>query len=170
RSGEDNAVSRVLLQAIAEAAGVTVPSGFKSDHLFLDTRGQADGGGGGGGICNGSNSSNGGGGGDHAVKAALPRGATVILPGSFNPLHRGHIGLLEAARRLGSGATKPETKVAAVHGLFELSVANADKGGMAVEEIRRRARQFGEAGGIGCPSPLLISRAPLFSQKVGGFL
>lgn len=173
------------------------------------------------------------------VRAALPRGATIVLPGSYNPLHRGHLGLLEAARGLlrakleleasssssslssstinhpplpqggASSASKSSAiggenasdKAAAtapgegrgvneelfgstgedddgncssssssdstvVHGVFEVSVANVDKGGLAAEEVRRRAKQFSDPGGPGWPHPVVVTRAPLFSQKV----
>lgn len=266
RGGEDAAVSRVLVQAVAEAAGVVVPSGFKSAHLFLgaqhETNGESSAGGespaveqvptaelspepdafeelvGGrssavlivprdtrGSVAGAAAGGDGGGcaaaaaggavstddpnsaepearsetpesqGGavvvlrDAVVRAALPQGATVILPGSYNPLHRGHLGLMKAARALYSDKLRSEAAglngggVAggvvrgqgttdhgrfAVHAIFEISVANADKGGLAVDEIKRRAGQFSEAGGVGWPYPVVISRAPLFSQKVGG--
>lgn len=273
-------MSRVLLQAIAEAAGVAVPIGFKSDHLFLKTQAQIDahdatdediaGSDENASVhaetasrprrrrreepttevvpaaefvpepdaieelvnerstsvlivprdtrhavddasSRSSNKVNNVGTGanaeadtatecpkapgvvvlrDGAVKGALPRGATVVLPGSYNPLHKGHLGLLEAARALhsrmlnselrrgaGQGAEPRRTDDAtaeltsvAVQAVFELSVANADKGGLAVDDVRRRTRQFTEAGSVGWPYPLVVTRAPLFSQKVGRFL
>ncbi|CAM9743791.1 unnamed protein product [Ectocarpus sp. 6 AP-2014] len=297
RSGEDAAVSRLLLQAIADAVGVPVPFGFKADHLLLN-------GGGGGnlpsvheeegveagrgaavaaaaaaaageaetvvsaevvpaadlahdpdaieelvaGRCGTAlvvprdtrGATNAAGEAVEAgapvvvlregamVRAALPRGATVILPGSYNPLHRGHVGLLEAARSLldaeingesrrgetpqkppaadkaaagwgregeqgvqadegmGAGAASAdggsggldvdagggdvgheerERKRTAVHGIFEISVSNVDKGGLGVEEIQRRVMQFSEPGGVGWPYPVAVTKAPLFSEK-----
>lgn len=160
------------------------------------------------------------------VRMALPPGATIVLPGSYNPLHRGHLGLLEAARALlrakikhdslstkippqgsASSASAPasvsaaisdenangKTEAAAsarrggqgghgrrvgsvvggnndgsitVHAVFEVSVANVDKAGLTVEEVRRRAKQFSDPGGMGWPHPVVVTRAPLFSQKV----
>ncbi len=109
------------------------------------------------------------------VRAALPRRTTLILPGSYNPLHRGHVGLLEAARKLlgdhlgtpaGAAAAPPP---GAVHGVFEVSVANADKGGLTADQVRRRTEQFSAPGGVGWPYPVVVTRAPLFSQKVKGF-
>ncbi len=74
------------------------------------------------------------------------RGA--ILSGAFNPLHEGHIRLAAiAARRTGLPI------------FFELPVANADKGLISAEEVQRRLRQFRDK------HPVLLSRAPLFSQK-----
>jgi hypothetical protein len=75
-----------------------------------------------------------------------PRGP--LLSGAFNPLHAGHLGMAAAAARL-SGAPA----------VFELAVRNADKGELTEAEVARRAAQF-----VG-RAPLLLSTAPLFSQK-----
>lgn len=237
RSGEDNAVSRVLLQAIAESAGVAVPLPFKANHLFLNTGGGESGHVSDGGAttevipvvelvpeadaveellegraesvlivpkdrrCDSGDSSPLGDSADiadegnerleavvlrdGAVEAALPRGATVILPGSYNPLHRGHLGLLEAARALHSenleaatgkfggsaagveeGVASKARKGGAVRAVFEVSVSNVDKGGLTAGEVRRRTRQFSDVGGVGWPYPVIVTRSPLFSQKV----
>jgi hypothetical protein len=83
-----------------------------------------------------------------AVGAAAP---TVLLPGSFNPLHTGHTQLLQAAcDAVGGGAT----------GGFELSVTNADKGVLPRGEVENRERQF--AAGV---HALVLTDAPLFVQK-----
>lgn len=110
---------------------------------------------------------------DVPAQRALSRACTVVLPGSFNPLHRGHVRLLDAARALHlrkcqDKAASTETAVddLAVHSVFELSVANADKGGLSGEEVRKRALQFSDPGGIGWPCTVVLSRAPLFSEKV----
>ncbi|CAM9210280.1 unnamed protein product [Scytosiphon promiscuus] len=266
RFGEDNAVSRVLLQAIAEAAKVPVPRGFMTDHLLPSDaptapceQAPASGGAEGGkktgmaaaaavstasptevapaaelapepdaleelaaGRCSAvlivprdtrqaaaAEAAQREGGGAAAgtagvgsagveaivlregalVRAALPKGRTVVLPGSYNPLHRGHLGLLEAARaaletnirETSSKSRPPEASTTAtassgvggvgssgattVHGVFEISVSNVDKGGLAAEEVRRRTAQFAEPGGVGWPYPVVVTRAPLFSQK-----
>jgi hypothetical protein len=88
-----------------------------------------------------------------------PDGAAVVgpkpkavLPGSFNPLHRGHTGLaLAAAARLGGP----------VH--FELSVANADKPELPREEVERRVAQF---AGV---APVWVTRAATFGEKADLF-
>jgi nicotinic acid mononucleotide adenylyltransferase len=82
----------------------------------------------------------------------ITRGETlsgvILLSGSFNPLHQGHRQLAEiAARRL----QRPL--------FFELPLVNAAKGQIQPEETLRRSAQF-----IGF-APLLLTQAPLFSQK-----
>jgi hypothetical protein len=72
----------------------------------------------------------------------------ALLSGAFRPLHQGHERLIEqAAAQLG----RP--------GLFELPVANADKGTLIAEEVQRRLGQF--AGRY----PVVLSRAALFVEK-----
>jgi hypothetical protein len=85
------------------------------------------------------------------VESGVPRlepKPLALLPGSFNPLHRGHVGLARAAaRHLGVN----------VH--FELSVVNADKPELPREEVERRVAQF---AGVG---PVWLTRAPTFVRK-----
>jgi hypothetical protein len=72
----------------------------------------------------------------------------ALLSGSFNPLHDGHRHMAEvAARKLGQPV------------YFELPLVNADKAAIDPAEARRRVEQF--AG----QAPVILSRAPLFSQK-----
>ena len=72
----------------------------------------------------------------------------ALLPGAFNPLHDAH-------RRLAGVAAK----ILGQEVYFELSLVNADKAPISLEEARRRVAQF---AGIGT---VMLTRAPLFSQK-----
>ena len=76
--------------------------------------------------------------------------ATLILPGSFNPLHDGHERMMAVAEaRLGQG------------GVFELSVENPDKPLLDYIEIEKRQSQFHR--------PLRLTRLPTFLEKADEF-
>lgn len=145
RAGEELLLDRVLLNTLAEVWGIAdrlaVPllpgeapqteSALAADALATLLRGETatvgvapDGG----------------------LSASWPR-PVALLPGSFNPVHEGHWGLLALAeRRVGPAA-------------FELSVTNVDKPTLAAEEIRRRLTQFRWRG------PVWLTRAPTFAEK-----
>ena len=73
---------------------------------------------------------------------------SVVLAASFNPLHRGHIGLLAAARDL-----------TGLPGCFELSIENVDKPRLTRQELRSRLEQF---AGL---TPVMVTNAPTFVEK-----
>lgn len=102
-------------------------------------------------------------GGGASVSGAAP--PVVYLSGSFNPLHAGHEGLLLAAQQAVAAAIAGDgnnsTPSSLPSGCFELSLGNADKGLLPLEEAERRVRQFAQRG-----LPLLVTaEAPLFTQK-----
>ena len=72
----------------------------------------------------------------------------ALLPGSFNPLHHGHLALAAAAE-----------KHLALPVAFELSVANVDKPEMADDEVARRVAQFDGVGRV------WVTRAATFAAK-----
>jgi hypothetical protein len=86
-----------------------------------------------------------------ALRGHDPR-PTILLPGSFNPLHHGHTSLAEiAAERLGSPVA------------FELSIANVDKPELPTGELIRRLGQFVNR------APVYVSRAATFRAKAALF-
>lgn len=146
RSGEEAVLDAIILNMLAEAAGVSerlpVPL-LAGEHLDEDKRPhddalvallqgtipflcvEADG--------------------RFRRDAPLPE---IVLPGSFNPAHAGHFGMAAAASRM---AGKPVA--------FELSVLNVDKPPLTVAEVRRRLQPFlGQA-------PVWLTGAPTFLEK-----
>ena len=76
---------------------------------------------------------------------------TLIVPGSFHPLHAGHRGLARTAEQLtGRGA------------VFELSMVNVDKPSLDFIELRDRLGQFGEQSVVVTAAPNFIEKARLF--------
>lgn len=77
---------------------------------------------------------------------------TVLLAGSFDPFHDGHAKLAQVA----SGVIGSEV-------VFELSITNVDKPPLTRLEINRRAMQFSNLG------TLVLTRAPTFREKAEMF-
>jgi nicotinamide mononucleotide (NMN) deamidase PncC len=145
RLGEEAVVDAVMLNAMADAAGISprieVPllpgeqldsaDERKHDPLLALLRGEL------------------------AAVAVSPDGRVgelprpaALMPGAFNPLHAGHGQLaVAAARRLGLPVA------------FELSVVNVDKPPLAAAEIRRRLRAFAWC------TPVWLTRAATFVEK-----
>ena len=73
---------------------------------------------------------------------------SLILSGSFNPLHNGHIKLLEASKNM----TKLEP-------FFEISISNVDKRKISLEDLNSRISQFYNIGKI------LITNSATFEDK-----
>eukprot|EP00026_Physarum_polycephalum_P004978 Phypoly_transcript_05004.p1 GENE.Phypoly_transcript_05004~~Phypoly_transcript_05004.p1 ORF type:complete len:405 (+),score=73.53 Phypoly_transcript_05004:37-1251(+) len=80
----------------------------------------------------------------------------VLLPGSFNPLHEGHVRILDAATR--TCLTENQTKIG-IFPAFELSVFNVDKHPLSEPVMAHRASQF--AGRFN----VLVTNAPTFVEK-----
>lgn len=72
----------------------------------------------------------------------------VLLPGSFNPLHEGHVMVARVAEEV---TQRPLA--------FEISVTNVDKPPLAGETVRERLHQFA------WKSPVELTRAPTFVEK-----
>ena len=84
---------------------------------------------------------------DGQMMLSAPR-PPVLLPGSFNPLHEGHVLLARVAEEL---RQQPLA--------FEISVTNVDKPPLAGETVRHRLTQFA------WKSPVELTRAPTFVEK-----
>lgn len=74
---------------------------------------------------------------------------SVLLPGSFNPLHEGHVSLARVAEELRQ-----------LPSAFEISVVNVDKPALSGETVRQRVGQFA------WKSPVELTRSPTFVEKV----
>src|SRR5438094_6571546 len=72
----------------------------------------------------------------------------VLFPGSFNPIHEGHVLLARVAEEL---RQQPLA--------FEISVTNVDKPPLAGETVRHRLAQFA------WKAPVELTRAPTFVEK-----
>jgi nicotinamide mononucleotide (NMN) deamidase PncC len=72
----------------------------------------------------------------------------VLFPGSFNPMHEGHVLLARVAEEL---RQQPLA--------FEISVINVDKPPLTGETVRHRLAQFA------WKSPVELTRAPTFLEK-----
>lgn len=135
RAGEEDVVSRLVIAALARACNVDAEIDLRltsSEQLITEATRHAG-----------------------PVQRLLdedarwvmvhPDGAMVVdadppralLPGSFNPLHQGHVDLAAAA---GAALAEPVT--------YELSVVNVDKPPLTVDEVQRRIRQFRGAGSV----------------------
>jgi hypothetical protein len=71
----------------------------------------------------------------------------LMLPGSFNPVHQGHLNLLNIVQEM-----------TGLRGIFELSCANVDKPDIPEEEILCRASAIKNV-------PVALTHAPRFIQK-----
>lgn len=83
--------------------------------------------------------------------AALPEPGGLVFPGSFDPLHEGHLLMARVAEEI---AERPVA--------YELSVTNVDKPALDYVEIRDRAAQF-------APRALWFTRAATFLEKIAIF-
>ncbi|MGE0257564.1 MAG: hypothetical protein AB7H71_05125 [Alphaproteobacteria bacterium] len=83
--------------------------------------------------------------GEMALSAPRP---SVLFPGSFNPIHEGHVLLARVAEQF------RQQPVA-----FEISVTNVDKPPLAGEAVRSRLAQFA------WKAPVELTRAPTFVEK-----
>jgi Cytidylyltransferase-like len=147
RAAEEDLVSRAIVLWLAHACGIAAPSPrslLDADEQFAETvvatvdiidqllageldrvTAQPDG----------------------QLMLSAPR-PLVLLPGSFNPVHAGHVLLARVAEEL---RQQPSA--------FEISVTNVDKPPLAGKTVRHRLAQFA------WKSPVELTRAPTFVEK-----
>ena len=146
RAGEEDVVSRLVIAALARACNVGAEIDLRlasSERLITETARHADP------IQRLLD-------GDAGWVTVRPDGAMVadadpprvLLPGSFNPLHQGHVELAAAA---GAALGAPVA--------YELSVVNVDKPLLTVDEVQRRIEQFRGVGTV------VLTGAETFYQK-----
>jgi nicotinamide mononucleotide (NMN) deamidase PncC len=147
RPGEEDLVARAIVLWLARACGVPVPSPrtlLEADERYAEAVVQS-----GdlidqllaGGVSRVTVWPDG-----QLVPAAAPPG--VVLPGSFNPLHAGHLLLARVAEDM------RQQPVA-----FEIAVLNVDKPPLAAGEVRNRLAQFAWRARVE------LTRAPTFLEK-----
>ena len=147
RAAEEDLVSRAIVLWLARACGVAAPSPrslLDADEYYaemvvaaVDTIDQLVAG-------------------EHDRVTVQPDGQMmlsapqpfVLFPGSFNPMHEGHVLLARVAEEL---RQQPLA--------FEISVTNVDKPPLAGETVRNRLAQFA------WKSPVELTRAPTFLEK-----
>jgi hypothetical protein len=147
RAAEEDLVSRAIVLWLARACGIAAPSPRSlldaDDHYaetvvtVVDTIDQLLAG-------------------EHDRVTVVPDGQMilsapqpfVLFPGSFNPMHEGHVSLARVAEDL---RQQPLA--------FEISVTNVDKPPLAGETVKHRLAQFA------WKSPVELTRAPTFLEK-----
>ena len=88
--------------------------------------------------------------GSFAFLINVPLNNIVIFPGSFNPLHQGHIKTLESSCELNN-----------TNGIYELCVVNVDKPLLTIAEIEKRLEQFKFPNNI----PIILTNESLLFDK-----
>jgi nicotinic acid mononucleotide adenylyltransferase len=91
---------------------------------------------------------------------------SIVFPGSFNPVHEGHVELAKASM------AKTDSKMA----FFELSITNADKPALSLDTVIDRLEKFLQIPMLQleentsilsrCRWGVILTNAPLFKQKV----
>ena len=150
RYEQEDTLSTCLISALAEACGLQVPDPPPQSHMTLTKvewmvdpaledlfTGAVD-------VVEMGT--------DGHLSASVARHSRLILSGSFNPLHDGHVELAAVAeRRTGRSAC------------LEISIHNVDKPTLAYCELRERLVPL--KGRF----PVLLTRAPTFDQKAALF-
>ena len=84
-----------------------------------------------------------------------PQHPQLVLPGSFNPLHAGHIAMLSYAE-----------KVLGSQGVYELAIANVDKPPLDYSSVQERLSTFKDLATL---APVWLTTLPTFVEKAAAF-
>jgi hypothetical protein len=148
RLGQEEALSRFILQVLGETCGLEeqLEGGWPSASISKEVRdisasepleavlaGEVD-------VIEAHFPEN--------MNSEVERRGRLLFPGSFNPLHEGHIALAQAAQRR-----------AGLPLCLEISVANVDKPSLAYAEVAQRLDS------IQGRYPVVVTRAPTFVEK-----
>jgi hypothetical protein len=90
----------------------------------------------------------------------------LVLPGSFNPLHEGHVGVLEKAAQV---RNLPRSSIRDGVAVFEISMTNADKGAIDEAQLLERLEAFAEIKAsvvVTAEHPTFVSKAQV-SERDG---
>ena len=148
RAGEEDLAARAILLWLARACDVPAPSPaalLDPDEDFATTEAEAPD----DPVTNLLA-------GQHLRITAQPDGQLIlaapppplVFPGSFNPLHQGHLALAQTVQDL---RQQPMA--------YEISVTNVDKPPLSAQVVRHRLAQFA------WDSPVELTRAPTFLEK-----
>jgi len=177
RSGEDRQVSRLLVRALADAAQVQVPLAFPAAGLVEGERvpeGRPRG------ARRGALAALYSGRCSTVVQVASlgPRGetrpmrivdvtpfppGTIVYPGSYNPLHEGHLSLMRTARALAAAGARAEGRPPPA-AVFEIAAFNADKPPLARPALEARLQQFTNST-LETSWAVVVTKVPLFIEK-----
>jgi len=147
RAGEEDLVARSIVLFLAQACGVAAPSPsslLDADEHFEEAA-----------VTGPAHIDQLVAGTVHRV-TARPDGQTMlsapppplVMPGSYNPVHAGHLSLARVAEEMVQESLA-----------FEISVTNVDKPALSGETIRQRLTQFA------WKAPVELTRAPTFLEK-----
>jgi nicotinic acid mononucleotide adenylyltransferase len=98
-----------------------------------------------------------------ALKLPVIPNGSLIFPESFNPPHRGHIALAQAAVNTSNAMTGRHNEKPI---FMELSLTNADKPPIDPATVSQRVNAFLELDDLPEQWGIILTKAPLVSQKV----
>ena len=103
-----------------------------------------------------------------ALKYPVVPSGSLVFPGSFNPPHDGHVTLARAAVKAAKNTLAEDERSRTLEPpiFFELSLINADKPSIDPITVSDRLNRMLELQGLPEKWGVLLTRAPLFSEKL----